>query len=235
MAVTTLRPPVNVHLVGELFPQEGKNQPIRIHPDDAARLEQLLYAVDALLASATLRVERTSDLQQRYEFLPEAGMDDYLGIMDEGLYKVVRIVGFNEELFNRRPAEIAASNRRVKTMDPDERREEREEILEHVYRNWNFDGEFPVPGMKRLACMCGWTTWKPRYWLFHDYASTDDPEAHRFRYRCDISMKCTGCGFVGTWGVIVPDEWWEAKGIEPRKYSWREVESQLVAAESGGN
>jgi hypothetical protein len=116
---------------------------------------------------------------------------------------------------------------------PDQPIGAREKILERVFRNWDFSSELPRPIMETLRCFCGNTEWHPRYWLFHDYQMQQKSNPHRFRYRCDVSMKCTECGYVGVWGVVVPDEWWHEHNIYPRKVTWQEAAGLLKSAADG--
>jgi len=221
--------PVNVHLLEALFPTEDSS--LRVHKDDQQRLEHLLTAVYALLHSGRMRVEAVSDYQTRFEMIPEAGLEPSDRLIEPGLYAVVRITGIDEEAVLARTAEPPAP--------PKALTDEQSQILNAVSSNWDWSGEHPMPAMETLRCLCGNTSWSPRYWIYHDYANTDEPESHRFRFRCDVSMKCVtpkegngrGCGFVGTWGVIVPDDWWVARQKKPIKVSWREVKG---AAARGG-
>ena len=77
---------------------------------------------------------------------------------------------------------------------------------------WTFDRRVPTPaqGAPELLCPMCLSDLLVRSWRFFERGG--DPT---LRYRCDVSTKCVGCGYIHIFGVIVPDDVWA--GI-PRQY-----------------
>lgn len=111
-----------------------------------------------------------------------------------------------------------------------------DQIMERTLRHWDYSGPLPIP-IGEFTCFCGGTDWHARYWLFHDYAIQRANRDHRFRYRCDVSLKCMDCGHTPVWGLVIPDEHWAKWGLSPRKVDWHEalplLDGQLTEAPEG--
>jgi len=222
----------------------------RIHPDDVEDMRVVAAAADKIVRGPMLVARAAEEGSLEFVIMP----DDRGRVLTAGFYRLVPIdpSSLPEARYwaesGRKPApSIETGGVRMqagKTVltnpqpggkqqdDEPDLHGDREKIWARVQKNWDFSSIIIKPKM-RLTCMCGGSDWHPRYWLFHDYEmQLGGKQSHRFRYRCDISMKCAKCSFVGVWGVIVPEDWWERYEIYPRKITWQEASRMLKSWES---
>lgn len=206
---------VPVDVIDKVLNGDEDGYGIRVHPDDEEKMMVLLSAAQALLAGPLVEVAMETETLQRIQIVPEEDKGEYRKV-DAGLYRMVML---DTDPLSRFPEEIE----RPDFVEPEEWAEERQRIRKVLAEHWDFSWKLPLPN-KKYHCLCGAVNWQIRYWLFHDYGkTTGDPKIHKFRHRCDISMKCKECGYLGLWGVVVPPEWWEEREISPALVSWRAV------------
>jgi len=103
-------------------------------------------------------------------------------------------------------------------------------VADRVAAHWTMARDtFPVPAGGWLACpVCGETQIQLARYHFH----TRENSATRFR--CDVQLKCTGCSYFWTHGVVVDEGAYEQgmgehleEGKHARVWQYREVADEL--------
>ena len=130
--------------------------------------------------------------------------------LETGSTDTTDLIGFHDRLHDRATPAAQDQTRHFPAVDLTE-----DEIYNRVRHKWDLSGPLPVPTF-RPSCICRteWPDWHPRLWRF--FARHAQNEG-RVPHRCDVSLKCTWCGYVCTFGVA----------IDPQTFS------RMVAANGG--
>lgn len=67
-------------------------------------------------------------------------------------------------------------------------------IIERLQAVWNQDNPYP------FTCMCG-----SKEWQLAGMKRFDRGYDHRLRWRCDVKLRCLGCGFMALFGKVDPN------------------------------
>lgn len=82
-----------------------------------------------------------------------------------------------------------------------------EQVLAATERYWDLSRPLPTPRDGMIRCgHCGHDGIQIRYWKWHRRE-----ESRTTPYRCDVVLKCTGCGAFWPHGVVVPEVYFEAR------------------------
>jgi len=89
---------------------------------------------------------------------------------------------------------------------------------------WDWSKALPTWTGTPACSWCGGTNHLVRWWHFFDRARNDpNGEHHLAPYRCDVSVKCLGCGLVIIFGLVVPVDWWNTHAHHGMHITWQEA------------
>jgi hypothetical protein len=96
-----------------------------------------------------------------------------------------------------------------------------EEVHRRTAERWSFDGPWPMPKGDWLCCpICRSKEVQGRSWIY-------DKPSHSVTtpYRCSVSFKCTDCGYVFLFGLVMTQEDWERHAADRanKRVRWRNV------------
>lgn len=101
-----------------------------------------------------------------------------------------------------------------------------DEVLRRVAERWTIgeDDEFPLPKFEIRCPVCGSAEVQARNWQFV-YR-----DAGGAKHRCNVSVKCTVCSHVMTFGVVIPERMYKKhlSSVGSKIYHWREVRERLL-------
>lgn len=90
-------------------------------------------------------------------------------------------------------------------------------LVDRIEGHWDLDWPLPVPRFDPGCGYCGYAM-VLKDWKFH-LRSTGSKSP----WRCDVRLKCLGCGCVPIYGVAVPGAYYEAAALllgQRRMGSW---------------
>ena len=98
-----------------------------------------------------------------------------------------------------------------------------DEILAATEAHWDFT-DLPRPKDWWRCGACGSHEPLIRDWSFWKYPD-DDGRSHRVSARCDVIVKCSGCGLLSAHGIALPDEVFERYHQFRKNVHWFEFRS----------
>lgn len=103
-------------------------------------------------------------------------------------------------------------------------------LTPRAHDKWDLTFPLPVPRFRPMCQACGEFFLMIKDWKFHMRVRTGSDAP----WRCDVRMKCPGCAFVVSFGVVVPGYYQQVSPLYTprlgRYVPWREGKQLLERA-----